>query len=83
MDPPWRFVEPDPDRIPIRRLAKRSTGRKYATSRWIADASIYLLALRTGITSVVSVDRKDFAVYRLPERNRLPTLRWDGRFWPG
>lgn len=39
-----------------------------------ADASIYLLALRTGITSVVSVDRKDFAIYRLPGKKSFTNL---------
>jgi uncharacterized protein len=39
----------------------------------LADASILILAMRTGIRSVVSFD-SDFEVYRLPDKKRLRNL---------
>jgi uncharacterized protein len=39
-----------------------------------ADASIYLLALHTGIKRVASVDHRDFAVYRLPGKQRFENV---------
>lgn len=33
-----------------------------------ADVSVYLLAVETGVRDVASVDHRDFAVYRLPDR---------------
>ncbi len=36
-----------------------------------ADVSIYLLALRTGITHVASFDARDFSVYRLPGNRKF------------
>lgn len=39
-----------------------------------ADASIWLLALRTGINRVASSDRRDFSVYRLPGKRRFVNL---------
>lgn len=39
-----------------------------------ADVSIYLLALRTGITQVASFDARDFSIYRLPGNRRFVNL---------
>jgi len=39
-----------------------------------ADASLYLLALRSGVESIVTLDERDFAVYRLPGRKRFRNL---------
>jgi predicted nucleic acid-binding protein len=39
----------------------------------LADASILILAMKTGIRSVVSFD-SDFEVYRLPDKKRLRNL---------
>lgn len=36
-----------------------------------ADASIYLLALSSGVNKVASVDVRDFGVYRLPAKRRF------------
>ena len=33
----------------------------------LADASLYWLATQTGITHIMTVDRKDFQRYRLPD----------------
>jgi predicted nucleic acid-binding protein len=33
-----------------------------------ADASIVCLAAETGIQNVVTFDKKDFAIYRLPKK---------------
>ena len=37
----------------------------------LADASLVVAALKTGITSVWTLDRRDFETYRLPKRKRL------------
>lgn len=36
-----------------------------------ADASIYLLAIHSGVNKVASVDVRDFGVYRLPAKRRF------------
>ena len=36
-----------------------------------ADASIYLLAMSSGVNKVASVDLRDFGVYRLPAKQRF------------
>ncbi len=39
-----------------------------------ADVSLYLHAVRSGIGKIVSVDRRDFMVYRLPGNKRFENL---------
>jgi predicted nucleic acid-binding protein len=36
-----------------------------------ADASVVLLATRSGVREVLTADRRDFAAYRLPGRVRF------------
>lgn len=36
-----------------------------------ADASVVLLATRRGVREILTADRRDFAVYRLPGRTRF------------
>jgi predicted nucleic acid-binding protein len=36
-----------------------------------ADASVVLLAARTGVREILTADRRDFAVYRLAGRLRF------------
>jgi uncharacterized protein len=49
--------------------------RKYRNQPMdFADASIYLLALHTGIKRVASVDNRDFAVYRLPGKKHFENV---------
>jgi hypothetical protein len=46
--------------------------RKYADQPMdFADASVVLLATRTGVREILTADRRDFAVYRLPGRARF------------
>ena len=35
------------------------------------DASVALLATRTGVREILTANRRDFAVYRLPGRTRF------------
>ncbi len=37
----------------------------------LADASLVVAALKTGVTSVWTLDRSDFETYRLPSRKRF------------
>jgi uncharacterized protein len=37
----------------------------------LADASLVVAAIRTGVTTVWTLDRRDFEVYRLPKRKRF------------
>jgi predicted nucleic acid-binding protein len=39
-----------------------------------ADASLYLVALRSGVEQIVTLDRRDFAAYRLPAKKRFVNL---------
>lgn len=39
-----------------------------------ADASLYLLALRSGTEHIATLDLRDFAAYRLPGRKRFVNL---------
>jgi len=46
--------------------------RKYADQPMdFADASVVLLATRSGVREILTADRRDFAVYRLPGRARF------------
>ncbi len=60
------------DRAPIDFRAVEKLARKYADqSMDFADASVVLLATRTGVREILTADRRDFAVYRLPGRARF------------
>ena len=54
------------DRDPIDFRAVEKLARKYADQPMdYADASVVLLATRTGVREILTADRRDFAVYRL------------------
>lgn len=40
----------------------------------LADASLVVAALKTGVSSVWTVDRRDFETYRLPKRKRFRVI---------
>ena len=42
----------------------------------LADAALIWLADRTGARSILTVDRKDFAIYRLAGRRRFDVVDW-------
>lgn len=42
----------------------------------LADAALIWLANRTGIQSILTVDEKDFAIYRLAGRRRFDIVAW-------
>ena len=49
--------------------------RKYADRPMdLADASLVLLANKTGITDVITIDRSDFSVYRTAKRKAFRNL---------
>lgn len=41
-----------------------------------ADAALVWLADRTGVRSILTVDRKDFAIYRFAGRRRFDVVDW-------
>lgn len=52
-----------------------SITRKYRDQPMdFADASLYVLAVRSGVTRILSVDRRDFQVFRLPGRRRFENV---------
>jgi len=60
------------DREPIDFRAVERLARKYADQPMdFADASVVLLATRTGVREILTADRRDFAVYRLAGRARF------------
>jgi predicted nucleic acid-binding protein len=60
------------DREPLDFRAIERLARKYADQPMdFADASVVLLATRTGIREILTADRRDFAVYRLAGRARF------------
>lgn len=60
------------DRDPIDFRAVEKLARKYADQPMdFADASVVLLAMRSGVREVLTADRRDFAVYRLGGRTRF------------
>jgi predicted nucleic acid-binding protein len=60
------------DREPIDFRAVEKLTRKYADQPMdFADASLVLLATRSGIHEVLTADRRDFAVYRIRGRIRF------------
>jgi predicted nucleic acid-binding protein len=60
------------DREPIDFRAVEKLARKYADQPMdFADASVVLLAMRSGVREILTSDRRDFAVYRLGGRTRF------------
>ncbi len=60
------------DREPLDFRAIEKLARKYADQPMdFADASVVLLATRTGVREILTADRRDFAVYRLGGRARF------------
>jgi hypothetical protein len=60
------------EREPLDFRAIEKLVRKYADQPMdFADASVVLLATRTGVREILTADRRDFAVYRLPGRARF------------
>jgi len=60
------------DRGPLDFGAIEKLARKYADQPMdFADASVVLLAMRSGIREVLTADRRDFAVYRIGGRTRF------------
>ena len=60
------------DRNPVDFRALEKLVRKYADQPMdFADASVVLLATRTGVHEILTADRRDFAVYRLAGRTRF------------
>jgi len=67
------------DREPIDFRAVEKLARKYADQPMdFADASVVLLATRTGVREILTADRRDFAVYRLAGRTRFVDLLGEG-----
>lgn len=68
------------DREPIDFPAIEKLVRKYADQPMdFADTSVVLLATRTGVREILTADRRDFAVYRLPGRVRFIDVLADYR----
>ena len=60
------------DREPLDFRAVEKLARKYSDQPMdFADASVVLLATRSGVREILTADRRDFAVYRLPGRARF------------
>lgn len=59
------------DREPLDFRAVEKLARKYAEPMDFADASVVLLAMRSGVREILTSDRRDFAVYRLGGRMRF------------
>ena len=60
------------DRGPLDFRAIEKLARKYADQQMdFADASVVLLAGRAGVREILTADRRDFAVYRLPGKIRF------------
>jgi predicted nucleic acid-binding protein len=60
------------DREPLDFRAIEKLARKYADQPMdFADASVVLLATRTGVREILTADRRDFAVYRLAGKARF------------
>jgi predicted nucleic acid-binding protein len=60
------------DREPLDFRSIEKLSRKYADQPMdFADASVVLLAMRSGIREILTADRRDFAVYRIGGRTRF------------
>jgi len=69
------------DREPLDFRSIERLARKYADQPMdFADASVVLLAMRTGVREILTADRRDFAVYRLAGKARFLDVLASG--WP-
>lgn len=60
------------DREPLDFRGIEKLARKYADQPMdFADASVVLLAMRSGVREILTADRRDFAVYRLGGKARF------------
>jgi predicted nucleic acid-binding protein len=60
------------NREPLDFRSIEKLARKYADQPMdFADASVVLLAMRSGIREILTADRRDFAVYRISGRTRF------------
>lgn len=60
------------DREPVDFRAVEKLARKYSDQPMdFADASVVLLATRSGVREILTADRRDFAVYRIAGRARF------------
>jgi predicted nucleic acid-binding protein len=60
------------DREPLDFIAIERLTRKYSDQPMdFADASVVLLAIRSGVREILTADKRDFAVYRLAARGRF------------
>jgi predicted nucleic acid-binding protein len=67
------------DREPLDFRAIEKLARKYADQPMdFADASVVLLATRTGLREILTADRRDFAVYRMGGRTRFIDVLAEG-----
>jgi predicted nucleic acid-binding protein len=70
----------DVDRESLDFRAAEKLARKYADQPMdLADASLVLLAARSGIREVLTADRRDFAVYRFRGRIRFIDVLGDSQ----
>jgi len=69
-----RFVHIECTSVEDLRMAQSLIDKYRDLSMDFADTSLYLTALRSGIHHVVTLDERDFAVYRLPGRKRFVNL---------
>lgn len=64
------LLEVDREPLDFRAIAKLV--RKYADQPMdFADASVVLLAMRSGVREILTADRRDFGVYRLAGKKRF------------
>jgi predicted nucleic acid-binding protein len=67
------------DREPLDFRAIEKLARKYADQPMdFADASVVLLATRTGLREILTADQRDFAVYRMGGRTRFIDVLAEG-----
>jgi predicted nucleic acid-binding protein len=67
------------DREPVDFRAVEKLARKYADQPMdFADATVVLLATRSGVREILTADRRDFAVYRLSGRARFIDVLAEG-----
>lgn len=60
------------DREPVDFRAVEKLARKYADQPMdFADASVVVLATRSGVREILTADQRDFAVYRVSGRARF------------
>lgn len=63
------------DRSPLDFRTLEKLARKYRDQPMeFADAALVLLAMRTGVTEILTADERDFAVYRIAGKTRFVDL---------